>query len=333
MTNGNSFTAAIVEDQIRMLLPRVSRRTARPRIAVVGASGSVGTAVTRLLARDPAGARLTLIARTAPRRRRARGRGRRDIDVAVAHTIDAARDADLVVLLTASADALLGAEHLAPGAVVLDATHQPRNTSPDLATARPDVLVVDGGIVSIPSLRLTGGDIGLPDGRSYACFAETAILALTGHTGHFSLGNPTLDQVDDHPRARADTPPSGVPGGGADELRQTGRHRASNGGDRMTRIVLLGGGYVTLHAYRNLVRRLGTAARRGDVEIVVISADRAHRFHGFTGELVAGMVDRDRLATLRSTRRCRSRGSSSAGPSTSTPTSGSSRTAPATTRP
>ena len=68
MTNGNAFTAAIVEDQIRMLLPRVSAARQRsPHIAIVGASGSVGTAVTRLLARDPAGARLTLIARTAPR--------------------------------------------------------------------------------------------------------------------------------------------------------------------------------------------------------------------------------------------------------------------------
>ena len=45
------------------------------------------------------------------------------------------------------------------------------------------------------------------------------------------------------------------------------------------------------------MRRLGRDVRRGDVEIVVISADRAHRFHGFTGELVAGMIDRDRLAT------------------------------------
>jgi NADH dehydrogenase len=65
----------------------------------------------------------------------------------------------------------------------------------------------------------------------------------------------------------------------------------------VNRIVLLGGGYVTLHVYANLVRRLGQAVRNGDLEIVVISADRAHRFHGFTGELVAGMVDRDRLAT------------------------------------
>ena len=196
VTNGNAFTAAIVEDQIRMLLPLVQERTAQPRIAIVGASGSVGTAVTKLLARDSAGARLPLIARGAPRLYALAAGIAADIDATVALTIDAVRDADLVVLLTASADALLGPEHLAPGAVVLDAT-QPRNTSPGLAQARPDVLVVDGGIVSIPSLRLTGGNIGLPDGRSYACFAETAILALTGHKGHFSLGNPSLDQVDD----------------------------------------------------------------------------------------------------------------------------------------
>ncbi|MEV5070039.1 semialdehyde dehydrogenase [Microbacterium sp. LMI12-1-1.1] len=195
VTNGNAFTAAIVEDQIRMLLPHVSSRTTRPHVAIVGATGSVGTAVTKLLARDSAGARLTLIARTEGRLKALAAAIADDVDVDVAQTIDAVRDADLVVLLTASADTLLGPEHLASGAVVLDAT-QPRNTSPALASARPDVLVVDGGIVSIPSLRLTGGEIGLPDGRSYACFAETAILALSGHSGHFSLGNPTLEQVD-----------------------------------------------------------------------------------------------------------------------------------------
>ncbi|MHC2998413.1 NAD(P)/FAD-dependent oxidoreductase [Microbacterium sp. HJ5] len=65
----------------------------------------------------------------------------------------------------------------------------------------------------------------------------------------------------------------------------------------MTRVVLLGGGYVTLHAYATLVRRLGGAVRRGELEIVVVSADHAHRFHGFTGELIAGVVRRDRLAT------------------------------------
>jgi predicted amino acid dehydrogenase len=112
-----------------------------------------------------------------------------------ARTAAAVADADLVILLTASADSLLRSEHLAPGAVVLDAT-QPRNTAPSLVAERADVLVVDGGIVSIPSLQLLGGDIGLPQGRSYACFAETALLALSGHRSHFSIGVPTLELVD-----------------------------------------------------------------------------------------------------------------------------------------
>jgi NADH dehydrogenase len=65
----------------------------------------------------------------------------------------------------------------------------------------------------------------------------------------------------------------------------------------MTRVVLLGGGYVTLHAYATLVRRCARDVRRGDLEIVVISADHSHRFHGFTGELVAGMIQAGRAAT------------------------------------
>jgi NADH dehydrogenase len=58
----------------------------------------------------------------------------------------------------------------------------------------------------------------------------------------------------------------------------------------MRRVVLLGGGYVSLHAYGAMARRLRGELRRGDVEIVVVSADSAHSFHGFTGEVVAGLL-------------------------------------------
>lgn len=65
----------------------------------------------------------------------------------------------------------------------------------------------------------------------------------------------------------------------------------------MTRVVLLGGGYVTLHAYRGLVRRLGDRVRRGEVEVVVVSADDCHSFHGFTGEVLAGILPFERTRT------------------------------------
>ena len=90
---------------------------------------------------------------------------------------------------------MLRAEHLGPGAAVLDAT-QPRNTGPELQRQRPDVLLLDGGIVEVPGLRLHGGTMGLPDGRTFACLAETMLLSLSGHQGHFTIGRPTLDQID-----------------------------------------------------------------------------------------------------------------------------------------
>ena len=58
------------------------------------------------------------------------------------------------------------------------------------------MLVVDGGLVSIPGLRLTGGGIDTPAGAVYACLAETVLLAMDGHTGHVSIGTPTIEQAD-----------------------------------------------------------------------------------------------------------------------------------------
>jgi len=187
VTNGNAFTAATVHRQVRELLAAAPAG----RVAVVGATGSVGSAVTRLLARDGWGADLLLVARD---------RSRLDpltaaVGARSATDLAAVRACDVVVLLTSAADALIGPEHLGHGAVVLDAT-QPRNTGPDLLARRPDVRVLDGGVVDVPGLRLRGGSIGLAPGQAFACLAETMLLSLAGHRGHFGLGRPTLDQVD-----------------------------------------------------------------------------------------------------------------------------------------
>lgn len=192
VTNGNAYTAVMTVQGIERLLPQCP--STDPHVAVVGATGSVGSCVVRLLAERSAVSRMTLVARTRPKLDRLQADAARPgLDVDVSTSLASAREADLVVLMTSAADALLGSEHLKEGAVVLDDT-QPRNTQPTLATDRPDVSVIDGGVVAVPGADIRA-DIGLPQGTTYACMAETMLLALDGHEGDFSVGRPTVEQA------------------------------------------------------------------------------------------------------------------------------------------
>ncbi len=190
VTNGNALTAAMTYLGALRLLAQLP---AHPTIALVGASGSVGSCVAQLLARRDAG-ELLLIARHPGRLETLRAALPQGARARVSTDMTDVRRADLVVLLTSSGEALLTSSHLKEGAVVLDDT-QPRNTDPALKAQRPDVLIVDGGLVEVPAMRLRGS-VGLPRGLAYACLAETMLLSLAGHRGHFSLRLPSVEQAE-----------------------------------------------------------------------------------------------------------------------------------------
>ncbi len=191
VTNGNAFTAAMTLQAIEKLTLTLGRD---PLIAIVGATGSVGSCLTRLYARKHAGS-LLLVARNEKRLLALAADVRRDgIEASISTNMLDVSKADLVVLLTSSPDALLRSEHLKRGAIVLDDT-VPRNTDEKLLSERPDVLIVDGGLVEVPGFDLRGS-IALAPKLAYACLAETMLLALSGHQGHFCMGDAQVDQAE-----------------------------------------------------------------------------------------------------------------------------------------
>lgn len=56
----------------------------------------------------------------------------------------------------------------------------------------------------------------------------------------------------------------------------------------MRRVVILGGGYAGLHAFSALRSRLRAPLARGEVELIVVSRDGHHTYHGWTGEVLSG---------------------------------------------
>jgi hypothetical protein len=74
-----------------------------------------------------------------------------------------------------------------PGAVICDVARPPDISAAE-AALRPDVLVIESGEVLIPGDVDFGYDIGLPPRTSYACLAETALLAMEGRFEDYTVG-------------------------------------------------------------------------------------------------------------------------------------------------
>ncbi|MEU7767794.1 SDR family oxidoreductase [Nocardia sp. NPDC049190] len=83
---------------------------------------------------------------------------------------------------------------------------------------------------------------------------------------------------------------TGVPTSPTNREPEPRRTPADGSAAGVTRIVLVGGGYTSLLAYRALRWRVRRAMARGSVQISIIAPGGAHHFHGWTGELLTGVL-------------------------------------------
>jgi predicted amino acid dehydrogenase len=124
----------------------------------------------------------------------------REMGLSVRITSDihsALKRADVVITVTSSVDSVIDADDLKPGAVVCDVA-RPRDVSREVAEKRNDVLIIEGGVVEVPGDVDFHFNFGFPPKTSYACMAETMMLALEGRYENFTLGRElTVKQVEE----------------------------------------------------------------------------------------------------------------------------------------
>jgi acetylornithine/succinyldiaminopimelate/putrescine aminotransferase/predicted amino acid dehydrogenase/acyl carrier protein len=94
--------------------------------------------------------------------------------------------ARLVVMATSFPGKIVDEDVFQRGSIVCDVS-RPRSVDKSILARRPDVLVIDGGVISVPG-RPDIGPYGLNEGTAYACMAETMLLALDRHFANTSLG-------------------------------------------------------------------------------------------------------------------------------------------------
>lgn len=189
VTTGNTYTVATSLEGTRLAARLMGHDLKRSAVAVVGATGAIGSACARILARETND--LTLVARNGDNLQTLARRIVSETGLACRISTDvraAVGRADVIVAVSGAATPVIEPTDPKPGAVVCDVA-RPRDVSARIARERDDVLVIDGGVVEVPGDNVQlNFRLGLPPRQVLACMAETMMLAMEGRYENFTLG-------------------------------------------------------------------------------------------------------------------------------------------------
>jgi predicted amino acid dehydrogenase len=204
VTTGNSLTIAAGIESLLRGAREMEIDTSAATAVVIGATGSIGSASVELLA--PHVAHIVLVARNQTRLQKFHEsvRDRLPCATSIAATVqEGVPQGRLILTATSSTQELIEPGDLQTGAVVCELS-LPHDVGTRVGLLRPDVLVVEGGIMRLPGtphfarVREPGRefDLGLPPGTALACMSETMILALEDRQENYTLGRGIdLDRV------------------------------------------------------------------------------------------------------------------------------------------
>lgn len=196
-TTGNTHTAWVICRQVEQNAPRLGIDLSKAKVAVVGATGDIGSAVCRWLARRTGVAELLLVARQQQRLEDLR----QELGAArVLSLEEALPEADVVVWVASLPQTLsIEAESLRKPCLMIDGGY-PKNL--DSRVASEHVTVLKGGIVEfvrdIGWQMMEMAEMSNPRRQLFACFAEAMLLEFEGWHTNFSWGrnNITLEAME-----------------------------------------------------------------------------------------------------------------------------------------
>jgi predicted amino acid dehydrogenase len=187
VTSGDSYPVSLTAQALFEASRLVGVKPANATLAIVGATGAIGSASAQYLASRVR--RLVLVGRREERLRQVEQQVKKQGNalVELSTHVEAIGEAHLIISATSAGRPIIYPRHLRPGAIVCDVA-QPPDVSPRVASERGDVLVIEGGLVRVPGEPDFHFNFRLPPGLAFGCMAETIALALEGRFRDYTLG-------------------------------------------------------------------------------------------------------------------------------------------------
>ena len=197
ITSGNTFTASLAIRGIVEAAAAVGLDLNQARCAVIGATGDIGSACTRFLARRVHS--LALAARNEKRMEEFADEISKvqKIDISIyKKTRDAIKDADVILSATSTLTTIIDPSMLKSGAIVCDVA-LPANIAREVSRIRKDVLVFEGGLSKMHlyhQVKNKKWDILMPSNGIYGCLAEGLLLGFENRKENYSIGRGNISQ-------------------------------------------------------------------------------------------------------------------------------------------
>lgn len=191
VTTGRIFTSYIVTETALKAMREVGLSLDNCKIGIVGAAGSIGTACAQIFAAR--GAVQILLIDISSKHKRVEELHHSLIENHPGISVDSEYDlehlitCDVIIAATNHPEALIRSRHVKSGAVIVDDA-QPSDVADEIFRDRPDVLALEGGVVSAPHIN-THFNFGLKHRDDiFSCLAEAIILASIEHFDDFQVG-------------------------------------------------------------------------------------------------------------------------------------------------
>jgi len=189
VTSGNTLTAMAAVDGVIFASKMLGLKLSESTVAVIGASGDIGTACCRFLVKRVR--RLVLTSRLSFNLLKIANELKqyKKAEIIVEkENKKAVSQANIVITAASSVAPIFHQRDFKPGTIVCDVGY-PKNIFIDYRIEKSDIFLFSGGLLRSPVPVIMPYDVGLPNPNVlYGCWCEAIVLALERRYESFSLG-------------------------------------------------------------------------------------------------------------------------------------------------
>ena len=199
ITTGHALTVHTVTGNLFRFVDIFKLDKNKVLVAIVGATGSIGSSSLKVLAR--AGYDNFLLVDI---ERKAHffdnlvaelKKMNPDVKIKTSSQIRSIKEADFIITATNAPEAVVTSEDLKSGAVIIDDA-QPSDVSPEVFD-REDVIAIEGGLIHTPNIK-NHFNFSLKDKYdNFSCMGEIMVLSAHEHNQNYVIDRPSLEHIDE----------------------------------------------------------------------------------------------------------------------------------------